>query len=447
MIRGRKRVMFALAVLGLKAAACASSTHHENARPLAVAPHTATATAPSTPTPTPSASTDACGRRRGGALTVFNRDGTRRWNIDLPAGRDGAGIPPIAEHDVILSGHAGSVSAASVADGKTKWDVHLGDEIYAMWLVDGVLVVDVDQVSRNPKVVGLDAGTGETRWSYAVPGGGFMADAALTGDGGVAFRVAETGMLTVLDTSDGQVRWSKHVADGRNTDGVPATAPGLVVYVSGRQMYGLDADDGAQRWHVPAALEDSGHVVISDNVGVVVPDVFSDPTITVVAHSLDDGAELWRAHPADISAVFPDQAGFALADYRANTLTLVKAGSGARIWQAQLRKVDNLDQPPATLPPDNAFAVIELNGVAFVDRDTGDVRQVSIPASGGSGRAAAGDNKLFETYDGKVRLVSPTGVSWTASVPHFTQTDPAALDDGGVAVESEDLECAVVSTG
>jgi outer membrane protein assembly factor BamB len=388
-----------------------------------------------------SSAPNPCGGRRGAALSIFNRDGSPRWSIELPASEPESQVPPLVDHDVIFSGQAGSVSAVRVADGTVEWKQPLGEIIYTLWLTDGLLVANVDQASGHAKIVGLDPATGARRWTYQVPGGGFVGDAVLTGDGGLAFRTGDAGTLTVIDTSSGDLRWSRPVGDRGSADALPSAGSGLVLYVDAdEQVIALDSRTGSPRWQAPAGVY--GRVVVSGNVGVVVPDVTSGPTVTVVAHSLDDGAELWRRKLADISGVYPDQAGFLLLDYRANTMTLVRATGGTQLWQAQLRKIDDLDHPPISLSPDDALAVPERSAVAFVDRSSGDVQQLPAQPGGGARAAAAGQNGLVLASDTQVRLVTATGVSWTAQLPHYTQTAPAALDDGGVAVESEDPICA-----
>jgi hypothetical protein len=388
----------------------------------------------------PNSSDNPCQGDRKTALSTYNQDGSLRWNVESPAGARSQ-ASPIADHGVIFSGLAGSASAVHVSDGSMKWHEQLGTAIYSLWLINGVLVANVDQVSDDPKLVGLDPANGTTRWTYPVPGGGFLGDAVLSGDGGLAFRTGDTGILIVLDTSSGHVRWSRQVGGGRNDGGLPSAASGLVLYVDpDHQMFALDARTGAVRWQVRA--DQSGHVIVSQNVGVVMPDAISGPSVTVVAHSLDNGAVVWRHQLADIAAVFPDQAGFMLADYRANTMTLVEAATGNQVWEAQVGRVENLDQPPISLAPDGALAVLDRNGMTFVDRNTGTTRQVSTPL--GIGQAAASDTALFVVGATHLFLVTDAGVSWTVQLPHFAQLDPTPLDDGGVAVQSEDPICASI---
>lgn len=394
-------------------------------------------------TPTATVTHNPCEKPHLGALSTFNRDGSPRWSIEYPLGELGSQAAPIADHDVIFFSHSGSVAAVRAADGSTAWDDPLGSDVFTLWLVDGTLVANVDQVSDHAKIVGLDPATGAHRWTYSVPGDGFLGDAVVTDDGGLVLREAQAGKMTALDTSNGNVRWSRDLGDPRSSDDLPSVAPGLVLYVDAEgEMYALDSGTGAVRWQVPSGLSDpvlTGQVIVSNNVGVVVPDAVTD-SLPIVAHSLDNGAVVWRRQLADIANVFADPAGFLFVDYRADTVTLVRAESAGQIWKAQLNDIELSEEAPVTVQPANAIAISERDAVAFVDRDAGDVQRVSEGASTAYG--TPGDDGLFLGIGTELLFLSPRAVVWRAQLLHYTQLDPAALDDGGVAVQSEDPMCA-----
>lgn len=444
MTHGQRGIALTLAVLCLAAAGCASTPRNGSTESPPSQSHGAQPQpAGSEPFSTPTATTshNPCEKPHLGALSTFNRDGSPRWSIEYRVGELEAQAPPIADRDVIFIGHAGSVSAVRAADGSTVWDDPLGSEIFTMWLIDGTLVANVDQVSDHAKIVGLDPATGAQRWTYSVPGDGFLGDAVVTDDGALVFRAAQAGKMIALDTSNGTVRWSRDLGDPRSSDDLPSVAPGLVLYVDAEgEMYALDSGTGSVRWQTPGGLtgpELTGRVIVSNNVGVVVPDAVTD-SLPIVAHSLDNGAELWHRQLADIADVFADQAGFLFVDYRADTITLVHAQDAGQIWQAQLHKLDIENEPPVTVQPANAFAIFERDSVAFVDRDTGDIKRVPVSGSYGT----PGDGGLFLGAETELVFLSPTAVVWTAQLLHYTQLDPAVLDDGGVAVQSEDPMCA-----
>lgn len=436
MIRGRRGTAVGVVTLLLAVAGCASSGSEPPATP-----HHGVTTGGSgyaEPTDPPAAPENPCPDPRVGALSVFNTDGSTRWSIDFPVGDSGDG-GPVADRGLIFSSNAGSVSAVRAADGSIVWDKPLGRSVFTLWLDSGLLIANVDQVFEHAQLVGLDPDTGETRWTHAVPGG-FLGDGVLTGDGGLAIREAGTGMLSVIDTSTGDVRWSRDLHDSRSSDDLPSAAPGLITYVDAeRQLYGLNAHTGAVEWQVSTGH--TGQVMISGDVGVVAPDSYADPTVTVFAHSLSDGTEVWRRELADLSSVYSVAGGFLLYDYRADTVTFVRGADGTPVWRAHFGRVA-IDQPPIELPAAGLIGLFEENAVAFVDRDNGKVRN-EVAAEGGYARASADGDAIYLGAGTEVVRMTAAGVSWRAGLQHFTQVPPLLLDDGGIAVQSQDPMCAV----
>lgn len=435
-VRGtsQRRVTLAGLAMMVCASGCASMGKDQASRSSYSGPLSAASSLPDW-------SGDSCGRGRAAGLTVFNRDGSLRWNLELPASEGGEDHhAPLATSDQILSSHTGAVTAVSAANGSVAWDQQLGTTIDGSWLIDGLLVADVDQ-GTQPRFVGLDPATGEQRWSYAVPDDRFVGEAVPTDDGGLVFRTGTTDMLIAVEASDGSVRWMHHVDVSEKAEALPSVGPGVVLYVDrDRQLIALDSRTGALRWHASAGQ--AGHLVVSEDVGVVVPDVISGSTLTVVAHSLEDGTEVWHRQMADLSGVFPDASGFLLLDYRANTMTLVRPTANP-IWQAQLSKITDIDNPPTRLDPDGALAEFERAGVAFVDHGTGDVRQLPLPDAGYGYATTDGRNGLVVGSDTRVFLTTANGVTWQNQLPHYIQNWPAVLDDGGIAIQTDDPVCAV----
>lgn len=421
-----------LAVVLLAAVAgCASGSGHA-ARSSAHEPRTASRSSTAKPFH-PAAGCPTTPRK--GALTAFDANGSLRWNRSFPAGDDPGDPPVVTDGDLVLGGFAGTVSAVGVRDGAVRWQRHLGARVFALWVSGVELVANVDQVSRSAKIVGMDARTGAVRWTYDVPGRGFLGDAVLTDDGGLAVLVAAPRTLTVLDLATGRPRWSVP-EPGAHDDGLPAASDGLVLaVVGGSEMFARDDRTGQLAWQVP--VDAVARVVVSGAVAVAVPLEVSGPTTTVVAHSMADGREVWRKNLADISNVFADSSGFVLADYRANTLSLVSPTGAAR-WVARLHKLGDLDHAPAST--DGALVETEHGGVAFVDRSTGAVHHVRVPDA--AAITAAGKD-AFVTGNVAMSRVTSSAVSWTKQLPHFTQAPALALPDGGAAVESQDLECVV----
>src|ERR1019366_6294128 len=98
-------------------------------------------------------------------------------------------------------------------------------------------------VSSHSRLTGLDAATGQVRWSLRLPVRGLLGDQAATADGGLAM-ITTAGVLQVVSLADGRIRW-------RRTAGAsPAlTAAGqLVIFSINGRLTGYDDRTGQPRW-------------------------------------------------------------------------------------------------------------------------------------------------------------------------------------------------------
>lgn len=380
-------------------------------------------------------SRNPCEKPSQAALSVFGPDGSLRWRQDLPAGGFDQS-PLLVDGPVLYAGTSGTVTAYRAADGTKIWQRRLGATVYHLWLADGELVVNVDQVSANARVVALDPVSGAPRWSYRVPAGGFLGDAVLTSDGGLAFTVRALKTVQVIDLSTGRLRWS--VSGGHpNPNTAPSAGIGVVLmFGTDHTLTARDSRTGELRWRV-ANVDATGEVVVSGDTGVIVPGSIAGPT-TVVAHSLTDGAELWRYTFRYFPDVFPDRSGFLLADGQTQVWTLVDAHTGHAAWSAHLRRTGTLRRSPTLTAAGAVFVIEEQTSVAFVDHATGQVRRVVVESGEGTAAARSDSYVLAGT---KIRRVSPEHVVWTRDLPQYPSQPPATLTDGGVAALTRDPIC------
>jgi outer membrane protein assembly factor BamB len=135
-----------------------------------------------------------------------------------------------------------------LADGHRVWSWTGGADIAGLWRWQGLVVV----LANHPRgsgpslLTGLDAGTGQTRWTSPVAGGalGFYP----TADGGLAV-VRGDGVLEVVGLTGGRVRWTGPAGpDAGTVDPAMAVAGGaLLVAVNGR-LTSYDDQTGQVRW-------------------------------------------------------------------------------------------------------------------------------------------------------------------------------------------------------
>jgi len=134
--------------------------------------------------------------------------GQVRWQTRLPLreGILGEGTAPLAAGLVAIFSQDDVVYALRLADGHRLWSWSSGRLIQGMFQWQGSIVV-LTAGSRTGYLIGLDAATGQVRWTRQV-GDGNPSDMAVTADGGLA--VMDDG-FKVVNLSDGRVRWSAPV--------------------------------------------------------------------------------------------------------------------------------------------------------------------------------------------------------------------------------------------
>jgi outer membrane protein assembly factor BamB len=175
--------------------------------------------------------------------------GRVRWQV--PAAQPGYGLPqlsPLAVGAVAVLAEGDALYGLRLADGHRVWSWTGSPDIAGMWRWQGLAVVltGTRGVSGTPLLTGLDAGTGQTRWTSPVDGGalGFYP----TADGGLAV-VRGDGVPEVVNLSSGRVRWTGPAGqDARTVDQAMAVAgDALLVAVNGR-LTSYDDRTGQVRW-------------------------------------------------------------------------------------------------------------------------------------------------------------------------------------------------------
>jgi outer membrane protein assembly factor BamB len=104
-------------------------------------------------------------------LYAIDPSGGVRWRVDLGADVDSA--PAIADDGTILAGSdRAEVVALAPADGAVRWRARVGGFVRGALSIGRDGVVLTGTYGPAPHVVALDPESGQTIWSFAVPGTG-----------------------------------------------------------------------------------------------------------------------------------------------------------------------------------------------------------------------------------------------------------------------------------
>ena len=157
--------------------------------------------------------------------------GRVRWQVPLPMPALGSGnLSPLAVGAVAVFAQGDVLYVLRLADGHRLWSRAFSQGIAGMWRWYQLVVVLSQSSGQQQQVLtGLDASTGQARWTLPMDGRGFSP----TADGGLAMAVDQDGVLEleVVDLSSGRVRWTRPV----DSDAVPPMAVdgGAVLFAGG----------------------------------------------------------------------------------------------------------------------------------------------------------------------------------------------------------------------
>lgn len=301
-----------------------------------------------------------------GALSMT--DGAVMWLVCSPdeAYRTVIG----ASDDLVLIEESGSTSVWTIAfsaiDGSEQWRLATVESQTPSGPFDGQGIVVLAQQQDTRALVGVDAETGEERWSIesqevpiansptvAVVGDAVSPDTPsqfrgidrITGDelwvsetrlldqSGVFVKrspaavldevlVVPTGTtITALDMRTGEILWQASQLDH------PAAAGDIIVGTSESTVTAIDAASGEELWSAPGRPSYGDLLAIGDGVIVVLE--ASSPGI--IAYELSSGDERWRATRTPQPQMID---GTALILLWESGISVLSTTDGSTLWSA-----------------------------------------------------------------------------------------------------------------
>ena len=263
---------------------------------------------------------------------ALDPDGEARWQTALA---DGLSDPLVDDGTVYVTDTAGHVNALSTADGEVDWrhdytalfegvgeDGEFGTAVEAPVLLDDVVLVRLSTHDEPPRLLAIDANTGERRWVESdwewllhgsaagallqsgrgvleawAPDGGRRWAVRFDGDvtsvqieRGVVYATSADDTLRAIDAATGEVRWR---IEARNDLRQPPLIEDDAIYVAGRDYFLRRIDhDGRERWRT----ELDGHAVGPARVGDTI--VAGVGRRGLGGYDPTDGAERWQVDRA-----------------------------------------------------------------------------------------------------------------------------------------------------
>ena len=186
----------------------------------------------------------------------------------------------------INNGHTGSITFQSASLPNTaSWSMNVGGTpSYAV--IVGQLVYVMANNNGNSELFALNAATGATVWGPIA----FSGPAGVTYDAGTLFinsgTYISTGILSALDATTGNQKWSATIPGQFATQSPPVAAQGLVYILEDGDLTAFDETTGAQIWQqYPSGTNGS--------VAVTVDGVYVSAPCTAVDFQPATGSVVW----------------------------------------------------------------------------------------------------------------------------------------------------------
>ncbi|GHC40051.1 outer membrane protein assembly factor BamB family protein [Streptomyces cinnamoneus] len=304
-----------------------------------------------------------------GLLSLDAADGRRRWSVRVNAEAWEAGPLAVAGGTVYVVSRSGVVRAHRADDGEPVWSAGpLGTGTPDRPVVLGSTVCvhlhrnTDDEAPTAPGVLcGLDAATGQTRWTapasgifqplprrqlllartgkpagspddarsvgaldpltgearWQAPASGSEETIAVAPDGGTVYLLDEEHRLCAYDTETGERRWRAPAMDGVIT----AAGDGGCVYVCTYRgdLAAYNATNGDLRWRRtvakgycrPVVTQRDSRLFVASGEGFGSDSLFSMSSKRgyVLALSVDSGKELWRVDRTEACWSAPEVVG------------------------------------------------------------------------------------------------------------------------------------------
>lgn len=447
-------MLTAMVVAGVVLVAVAASNQSAGSGEPADTPDTTPVVETALPTPEPSER--GCPSRGGGAssapelsartasVTRLERDGSLTWTRALPVDDLSRGdFPPLVlgERTLVLAG--GTLRSYATATGQENWVVPADGAPYGLWHSADTVVVLLDQVSQNARLLGFDPETGELRWTHRIPNNGLMGDQVLA-DGALATVLSGGNQVQVVDSRTGSVRWTAAQGGGPRL----TVAGAVVVQPGGGKLNAYRLQDGTPAWSTPVPQDE---VAVTSAAGVVLTTAtVQGPGFETGVRAYDPatGVELW-ARPGGQQALrlageVPGAVLIADDDFAAATLAAVDARTGAELWKVRARTV--YDQ--AIVTGSGVLAVPERRKDSYVvarrDLRTGELLDEAPLPGELSLQPLDGERYLFQTYGGfgepaqvTVRSLATGEQEFATTVRHAARP-PASLPGGAVILQGVD---------
>ena len=330
------------------------------------------------------------------------------WKLDIGKARGYQFSPALAGNTLVVASADGSIARVEAADGRPLWRVKAGSNLTAGVGTDGNVIV----VGAADGVVMAFDMDGKALWKTQLSSE--ILSAPAVGQGVVVARSIDNRIVGI-DAATGQKKWTVQRTAPALT---LRTAPGLAVYdkdvIVAQPAGKLGAfllATGAPRWEVEVGTARGATELerVTDLSGM--PSIFESDVCAaayqgrVACYDVVSGSPRWTRDLSSTVGVAVDQRFVFAADDK-GTLNAFSRDGGASAWKNDKLAFRGLSAPVSY---GRAVAVGDYQGyVHFLSREDGSfLARAATDGSAISGTPlVAGSNLIFQTQNGTVTAIA-----------------------------------------
>ncbi|MDB5909676.1 MAG: bamB [Massilia sp.] len=330
------------------------------------------------------------------------------WKLDIGKSNNYLFSPALAGTSVLVAGGEGAIARIDAATGRPLWRIKAPTALSAGVGTDGTILV-VGGVKGTVMAFDMD---GKKLWT--TQGSSEVLSAPAVGQGMVVVRTVDNRIVG-LDAGTGEKKWTVQRPSPpltlRNAPGMIVAGKDVIVAQPGGKLVSLIIATGAPRWEI-AVGETRGATELERVTDIGGTPVVVDNDVCAVAYQgrvgcfdLKTGTARWTKELSSDVGVAADQL-FVFASDDKGAVNAFNREGGASAWKNEKLGYRRLSTPVSY---GRAVAVGDYQGyVHFLSREDGAL--LARAATDGSAVTAvplvAGSNLIFQTQSGTVTAIA-----------------------------------------
>ncbi|MES2129480.1 MAG: outer membrane protein assembly factor BamB [Pseudomonadota bacterium] len=330
------------------------------------------------------------------------------WKLDIGKSQDALFSPAVIDNSLIVAGGEGAIARVESASGRQLWRINAGAPLTAGVGTDGNIIV----VAAAKGVVMAFDMEGKALWKSQASSE--VLSSPVVGQGVVVVRSLDNRIVG-LDAKTGEKKWTvQRVAPPltlRNAPGMVVVGKDVVIAQPGGKLAAIVLSTGAPKWEVTVG-EARGATELERVTDIGGAPVLFDKDVCAVSYQgrvgcydIATGTARWSKELSSENGVAVDQRFVFVADEKGAVTAFARDG-GTSAWKNDKLAYRTLSTPVSY---GRTVAVGDYQGIIhFLSREDGAflARAATDGSAIRSAPVVAGTNLIFQTQNGTVTAIA-----------------------------------------